>query len=379
MFGWLKDNIKNFGGWTTSRNLVVFNVDDYGNVRLASPDARDRLVAAGLNLSGRMDCFDAMETREDLVQLFDVLDSVKDRNGNPAKFTPYTVVANPDFARIREDGHYFHELLPVTFERLADQQKTAYQGTWKMWKEGISNGFLQPQSHGREHLNLTLLEHLLKTGNRELRVNLEQESVAGLTSKLPGIGFSTAFALTSDCAVGTTQEQLRGHQEVIESGLDAFQQVFGFHSLTFTPPAQTIHPLLYKVLENGGVKGIHKPIRCWRDLGDGKRQLEKNKTGKRSGQSHVSIVRNIVFEPTVRQSFDPVTRAMRLIEVAFRWRKPALISSHRVNFSGHINPDNRARGLKALKMLLDSIVTRWPESEFVGADQLVQIIEESAV
>jgi hypothetical protein len=45
-----------------------------------------------------------------------------------------------------------------------------------------------------------------------------------------------------------------------------------------------------------------------------------------------------------------------------------------VNYCGHINEENRKVGLTALKQLLDKIVKRWPEVEFISADQLGDMI-----
>jgi hypothetical protein len=160
--------------------------------------------------------------------------------------------------------------------------------------------------------------------------------------------------------------------------MDAFEKVFGFRSLTFTPPSQVIHPSLYRVAEDVGLKGIDKPYRVQRDGENGRRYIEKNHLGRQKNQEHVTVVRNVVFEPAEVVNFDPVERALQLIQAAFRWGKPAIISSHRVNFCGHIDPDYRARGLANLKRLLDVMVQRWPDLEFIGADQLVKIIEGSA-
>ncbi|TXK65572.1 hypothetical protein [Alkalisalibacterium limincola] len=79
----LLDNLKNLRGWRSNRKLVALAVDDYCNVRVASRVARDRLAASGLDLSSHFDQFDAMETRQDLEALFEVLDSVRDGTGDP--------------------------------------------------------------------------------------------------------------------------------------------------------------------------------------------------------------------------------------------------------------------------------------------------------
>jgi hypothetical protein len=86
------------------------------------------------------------------------------------------------------------------------------------------------------------------------------------------------------------------------------------------------------------------------------------------------LVRNVVFEPTHNRGFNWVDFTFKQVEAAFRMNKPANISSHRVNYCGHINEENRKVGLTALKQLLDKIVKRWPEVEFISADQLGDMI-----
>jgi hypothetical protein len=92
----LANHIKNLGGWTTQRKILCFAVDDYGNVRLHSPEAQENLKSAGVELSSRFDYYDALDTREDFEHLFEVLSSVKDQQQNAAIFTPYALSANID-------------------------------------------------------------------------------------------------------------------------------------------------------------------------------------------------------------------------------------------------------------------------------------------
>ncbi|WP_376696609.1 hypothetical protein [Wenzhouxiangella sp. EGI_FJ10305] len=363
----LSDNLKNLRGWRTPRKLVAFAVDDYANVRVASKEVRQRLVDAGLDLSHQMDRYDALETRQDLEALFDVLDSVRDSRDRPGKFTAYALSANPDFARIRADGEHYHgESVPATFARLESEQPAAYQGAWALWQEGMARDLLQPQFHGREHLNVELFEHKLRSGAPDLLANIEQDSLAGIADDpaMPGVGFTHAFGMHDDAA-------LPGHREILANGLDLFEQVWGIRSKTFTPPAQKLHPSLYETAESGGVVSIDKPFRCTRAMGDGTSRREVNRSGRQRGQNHLTVVRNVVFEPGKDMGFDPVERAVQQVAAAFRWRKPAIISSHRVNFCGHLDEANRKHGLAALQRLLDRIITRWPDVEFISIDCLV--------
>ena len=308
---------------------------------------------------------------EDLEALFEVLSSVVDGQGRPAVFTPYAVCANPDFDAINtDDATYLYESMPQTFARLEDDQGQAYRGAWDLWREGIRLGLLNPQFHGREHLNVDLLEQKLRNRDKALCINLENRSLTALSNEptLPGVGFTHAFGVWDRSA-------LPGHKEIIADGLQLFESVFGFPSKTFTPPAQKLHPDLYTYVETCGVRGIDKPLICLRRLDKNKTQREFNFLGRRGCQDHISIVRNVVFEPTSDRRIDSVKLALDQIAAAFRWHRPAIISSHRVNFAGHIDSQNRDFGLGALKRLLSGIIERWPEIRFVSADSLLEKIE----
>jgi hypothetical protein len=65
--------------------------------------------------------------------------------------------------------------------------------------------------------------------------------------------------------------------------------------------------------------------------------------------------RNCTFEPSRNQDYDWVNRCLKEIEIAFRWGKPAVINSHRVNFIGSIFPENREKSLQKLKTLLKEV------------------------
>lgn len=363
-------SIKNLPGWRSRQRLVVFNVDDYGNVRLASKAAAGALELAGLRLEGRFDRLDTLETRADLEELFEVLDSVRDSSGRPAVFTPYALSANPDFQALRDSPErYVYEELPTTFERLSAEDPQAYEGAWTLWQEGMEKGLLQPEFHGREHLNLRLFETKLKRRDGDLMANIAVDSMAAISDDpaLPEVGFTHAFGIAD-------RADVEAHKQILADGLALFARVFGRPAQCFTPPAQRLHPALYGFMEALGIRAIDKPLHTVRRLDRGKTRREFNFLGRKRGQNHVTLVRNVVFEPNLYPGTDEVTRTLSQIEAAFRWGKPAMISSHRVNFCGHIDPANRRAGLSDLKRLLDAILRRWPEVEFLSARELADRI-----
>jgi hypothetical protein len=366
----LKQNIKNVVGWKTKRKIVVFSVDDYGNVRVASKEARERLNQAGYKARGVFDAYDTLENSEDLEMLYEALSSVKGGDGTPAVFTPFAVPCNIDFEKLKEENYsrFQYELLPQTYDKLMSIDPTAYQGAWDLWKEGIQKGLMVPQFHGREHLNIQVFEDKLKNKDKELLTVLQNRSYTGLST--PGykrIGQTAAFGFWNF-------EDNYKFESIIKDGLEAFEKVFGYRSLYFNAPAGNEHEIIYKYLGDNGVRYVDVPLIKKEHQGQGKYKSSFNYIGKRHSKDILFLVRNVVFEPSDDNTIDWVNLAFNQIDRAFRWNKPAIISSHRVNFCGHIDPQNRKVGLDALEQLLKKIVQKWPEVEFMSADRLGNII-----
>lgn len=367
----LLNNLKNIPGWKTNRKIVVFSVDDYGNVRVDSRQARKNMDKAGLKIYARFDTYDALETQEDLEMLYEVLNSVRDKNDKYAVFTPFALPCNINFEQMAEEDyqHYRYELLPQTYAKLAARNPEAYEGAWLLWQEGIKRGLMVPQFHGREHFNLKVFEEKLAQRDYEVLTTLKNRSYTSLSNTgYSTIGYTAAFEFWKF-------EENRRFGEIIQEGLDAFEKVYGYRSILFNPPGGREHPFIHKVLQENGVKYLDTPFLKQEHQGIGKYKRVLNYTGKKNHLGMIYQVRNVVFEPTDDRGLDWVQYTLKQIEAAFFWHRPAIISSHRVNFCGHIDPENRKKGLSALKQLLQAIVKRWPEVEFMAAHELGQLIE----
>lgn len=364
-------NAKNVIGWRTNRKIIVFSVDDYGNVRVDSKAARQRMNLNGLKVHSRFDAYDTLETKEDIEILFETLTSVKDSKGRHAIFTPFAVPCNIDFEQMAENGYqkYEYELLPQTFRKLSSQQPDAYKGTWKLIQEGIREKVFLPQFHGREHLNLKIFEEKLAFNDHDVLTALKNRSYTSVPSQeYQTITPSAAFEFWD-------MDENNRFDGVITDGLRAFEEVFGYRSVHFNPPGGREHPVIHEALHQNGIKYLDTPFLKNEHQGKGKYKRVFNYTGKRNKWGQVYLVRNIVFEPADDRGVDWVSYTMKQIEAAFRWNRPAIISSHRVNFCGHIDEKNRATGITALQYLLSRIVTRWPEVEFLSANELGETIE----
>jgi len=366
----LAENLKNILGWNTKKKLILFSVDDYGNVRIDSKRALENINRKNPVKEQRFDRYDTLETREDLEMLYEVLSSVRDKNGNYPVFTPYTLSCNIDFERMREEGYqrYRYELLPLTFQKLSALQPGSYQGAWDLWKEGMDKGLMRPEFHGREHFNLKVFEEKLAKKDTALILSLENRSLANIgSSGYSSIGWTAAFSFW-DSVVDTQR-----FPDIMKEGLVAFEKVYGYKAKAFTPPAQQFPKNLEDQLKNWGLEALDRPFYQGKHLGFGKYKRQLAYMSYKKDKDRVELVRNVVFEPTA-SNIDHVAKALQQIEAAFRWNKPAIISSHRVNFCGHIDPKNREKGLGDLKALLKAIVQKWPDVEFVSVRDLVDII-----
>ncbi len=366
MFENIKLDIKNILGKRIDRKVVVFSVDDYGTIRTASKKARESMKKEGIKMLSYFDEYDALETKEDLVALFEILNSVKDKHGNPAVFTPFSLSANIDFDKViaSKNAKYEYELLPETYKKLGGD----YEGVMDVWKEGIENKIFVPQFHGREHLNISIFEQLLKEKDLQLMINFENRSYSAIDdSRYPTMSFPAAFDFYDF-------KENEAFIPIIEDGLNTFEKVFGFRATYFNAPGDSEHHIIHKTLGENGINYLDQPLVKNEHQGNRKYKKVINYFGKRTDFGQTILVRNCVFEPQTRKGIDWVTYTMKQIEVAFRWGKPANISSHRVNFAGYINPENRKEGLKQLKELLNEIVNKWPDVEFMSAEELGKIV-----
>ena len=98
--------------------------------------------------------------------------------------------------------------------------------------------------------------------------------------------------------------------------------------------------------------------------------------GNRNKFGQYFLIRNAFFEPSLTKSSDVVGECLKRVDIAFRWKKPAIISAHRINFIGALDESNREKNLKLFIDLLGRVVKLWPDVEFMSSDQLGDLIAE---
>lgn len=353
-------------GWRTNRRIVVLESDDWGSIRMPSREIYHALLKQGVRVDRCPYCkFDSLARESDLSLLFETLESVTDCTGRPAVLTANTVVANPDFNCIREDNfeHYFFERIDERFVRIKGCQKSL-----DMWREGREKRLFFMQSHGREHLNVARWMDYLRRGDEETRLAFD----------LGVFGLSTSIVQTKRKSFLAALDFDDPHDEVhvcevAKDGLRMFAELFGYRSKSFIAPNYLWGRALEKALAEEGVTCIQGKFRT-RFSGERSRHLRI--VGKKTPWGQLNLVRNASFEPTLHPSKDSVDSCLSEIRSAFLWHKPAVISTHRLNYIGALDESNRDTNLQALSQLFSTIVKVWPNVEFMTSAELGEVISE---
>jgi len=368
----VSNNLLNIPGWRTKRRIVVIESDDWGTIRMASKKSYDFFLKNRLPVDKcAYNTNDALECNEDLEQLFEALSSVSDLNNNPAVITANNIVANPDFEKIKASDFqgYFFEPFTETLKRYPEHDNVA-----DLYKTGIENKLFMPQFHGREHVNIARWLKSLQEGEKPTHLAFEQSMFSVHTQGKTGGANEFMDALDADSA-----EELNAKKVVISEGLELFKTIWGFASKSFIAPCYTWSSVLEPVLSRNGIKYIQGiVIQSEPTTAEGFHYKKKyHYQGQQNKEGQHYLIRNAFFEPSTNPTFDWVGDCLHRIEIAFRWHKPAIISAHRVNFVGFLNPQNRSENLMLLIRLLKKIKQRWPDVEFLSSDQLGDLIEKN--
>lgn len=362
-------NLLNIPGWHTNRHIVVIESDDWGSIRMPSREIYLQFLEKGIHVDRDPYCrYDCLATADDFSALFEVLTSVKDKNGRHAILTADTIVANPVFDKIRKSGfkEYFYEPFTETLKR-----SPKHEGVFELWKQGMEAGIFRPQLHGREHLNVKKWLRALQSGDEVTRLSFDLGTF-GLTSTVDDrIKNNYMGAFNSGL-----ENDIVEYDKIITEGQQLFERTFGFKSESFIATTYTWNPKIEKSLARNGVKYLQGQVHQHIPLDDDTafEWKKDNFMGRRSTSGMLYLMRNCFFEPSQYAS-STAEDCLNRIRIAFRWYKPATISMHRLNVIGTIEEDNRNRNLKSLKQILETIVREYPDVEFMSSDELGRLVD----
>lgn len=364
-------HLLNLPGWRTNRKIVVIESDDWGSIRMPSKSVFQKMLKLGVPVDKcPYNRYDSLESETDLQELFEVLLGFKDINGKHPIITANTVVANPDFEKIKESGfnQYYYEPFTETLKKYPE-----HNNSFDFWKKGITEGVLYPQYHGREHVNVHLWLHLLQKKMKEFVLAFEN----GFWGLGPNV-VNNPPIIHIQAALDYSQPEEMGFQkESIKDGLNLFENIFGYRPKTFIANNFVWDAALNETLKNSGICSFQGMKYQLLPYGQGeKRKKIRHYLGEKNDLNQLFLVRNCHFEPSNNNHFNSVDSCLKDISSAFFWKKPAIISSHRLNFIGFINQANRENNLIQLKNLLHGIQKKWPTVVFLTSEELVSAILE---
>jgi hypothetical protein len=349
--------------------IVVVESDDWGSIRMSSRESFEKLRQAGLNLlggdSGRYNSFDCIESATDLEALFETLCSVKNSEGNHPVFTALSLSANPDFDLIKSNNFQTYYWEPFT-KTLGKYNRP---GTIEMYGEGIRNHLFIPQFHGREHLNIAVWMRALQHKEPQTLAAFEEGIWGFKNTNTNKINYQAAFDLE-------LTEDLEQQKKTIQEGLQLFETLHGYKASFFVPPNGPINNILEQTAAENGIQYMSAPKIQQEALGNGNTRKRYHYLGQQNKSKQLYITRNCFFEPSAT-SKDWVSSCLAEINTAFRWHKPAVISTHRVNYTGSLDEGNRKSGLQQLNTLLTEITRKWPEVIFLSSNELGDMIKQS--
>jgi hypothetical protein len=364
-----KWRLLNLPGWHTKRKIVVLDSDDWGSIALPSLAVFESLKDSGFNIGQNPYLkFDSLASESDLSSLFEVLLSYKDKNGNHPVLTANTVVANPDFDKIRSSGFkdYYYELFTETFKKYPQHVKS-----FELWQQGIDQQIFYPQFHSREHLNVAYWMKSLQAGHPQISLGFKHKFFILDTATHPNIEHSCTSA-----HYPKTENEYSEIEAAIRDGLHIFKDIFGYPSRSFTGTGYIWSSGFEKMLADEGVKYL-KGMIIQRDpiIGTGKFRAKYHYTGQQNNAGLIHLVRNAFFEPGLTNNKEKcVSDCLDRINTAFLSGKPAIISTHRINYIGYIFEEFRNENLYLLSLLLTNLLKHHPDIEFMTSDQLGSLI-----
>lgn len=351
-----------------NRKIVVFESDDWGSIRVPSPQIYEKVNQNGGNLD--KDVFtknDGLESIDDLENLFSLLKEYKDVNGKSPSITAFYALRNADFKKIIRDNYsvFSDELFLDTLEEY--DGKNSMQ---ELIRKGIKEGIFCPQLHCLEHLNVASWMKDINKGRKDtlLAVNNGMYGVGSNFEVNNPFGYMDAFHNRSS-------EELKSYETMLRTAITDFINVFGYTPEAFTAPCYVWDSSIEKILAEGGIKYICGANYQLIPQEDNKELFDKisHPMGTLNNAGIRYLSRNVDFE-MIYENEETVDIAVRQIAAAFKKHKPAIVSVHRANFVSRIT-ERRDERLKIFGDFIERITEKWPDIEFMNTVELGRVFE----
>jgi hypothetical protein len=354
-------------GWQTKRKILVIQSDDWGSIRMPSTSVFKHLLSKGIRVdSCPYTRNDSLETEIDLDLMFNVLLRFKDKNNNCPKITANCLMANPDFEKIKNDDfqRYHYELVTDTMKKYH-----GCENSFAYWKEGLEYKIFYPEFHGREHLDVSLWLDALQKQYDETKVAFDL-NVFGISKKISSEDRDSFLSAMNYKSIQDKVQKISS----IKDGISIFKKLLGYSPSSYIAANYLWFDEVEEIINNEGIKYIQSAIFQLKPKRDNGVARRYHFTGQRNFHGQLYLQRNCYFEPSLMLHKNTLKETLSEIEFAFYWGKPAIISSHRVNFIGSINPENRKTNLILFSQLIENVIKRWPDVEFLSTKELGDLL-----
>ena len=352
----------------TNKKIIVIESDDWGSIRTSNRQAYDILLQDDYDMYKSPYSLDALESNEDLTQLYSVLNSVIDSQGNPACFTANMIMANPDFEAIEKNNfsRYIYETVDKTLCKYEGRDKVR-----GLWKHGMETKIFRPQLHGREHVRYWDWMNALRENDDEVKKTFKL-GMCGVPRSVSKDGKSYFKPAYIDQKI-LTKENVDLNQ-LISEGVELFKSEFGFYSKTTIAPNVAWNNNTESIWNNCKIEfiqgGFLQEIHTHKKV-----NFKAHFSGQKNKHNQTYLVRNCNFEPCKSNKEDYWQKTFKQVQRAFAVNTPAIISSHRINYIGSIKRKNRDWGLKQLNSLLNALTSKYPDIEFLSSAELGEYIK----
>lgn len=356
-------NLINVLGKRVKAKYLVFQSDDWGSERMPSRAVFDTLSKQNwINVNG---CpytkYDTLEHFVDLERLGNILKKYKDKNNRHPIFTLNYNVSNPDFDAIKSND--FKEYYHISSNQ--SYQNNNRGNVLDLVFRGIENQIFEVQYHGKQHYHIGEYMNLLcKNGSTLSKVfNYNMYALSFVNAKdIETPYLATYYPFPNYDRVSDFNE-----------GIDVFVKIFNKAPSSFIAPVYIWNDEIEQAAIDKGAKIIQGLF--FRNDFENDLKGKKNYRFSSDRSFGLNTIRNCFFEPSTLENYDWISNCLYEIEASFRFNKPAIISSHRLNYMSGIFQENAENGLKMLDSLLKEIMKRWPDINFITTDELSKIYD----
>lgn len=340
-------------GWRSKRPVLVIESDDWGAEHIPGPEVLAKMKKIGLLGSDSHSMFDSLETTGDVDKLCGVLSSYKDGDGNPAVMTANFIMANPDYSAIKDSGYSSFKSKPIDS---GWNHEPEAETLLQKYREGIKSGVIVPQLHGMLHFCADIWMESLRQGDQQTLKAFDLQMI-GEKEDASEIGIQSMSPIYHSSAEAIKQ--------LIDDGTEAFNRIFGNDSITTVAPCygwrsdETEGLLLSRnVLAMQGREYQHQP--------DG--SMKSHYLGEYGVGGILYLVRNCILEPIGANT--KVEQCVGQILWAFQHDLPAIVCSHRINYTSRVASSVRDKGLAVLDGVLKQVTEKYSDVEFMSSDKL---------